>query len=123
MATGLTYAEQDELTRSMPPPDQLKPTPVYPTDEEKFLLRGYDRGQTMTDLRMWHTFSPEDRIKRCERFAAMRGKELDPDRKVAADMRKRYLTFILMREINHPDGKRAVAEVAFDALFPTKKKG
>lgn len=121
MATPETYSAQDELMKSMLPPAEAVAKPVTPIDEERYILRPYDHWQVVTDLRNWHTFLVADRIAKAEKYAAVRGKQLDLDRKVAADKWKRYMIFILLREIIHPNGDRRVAQVCFDALFPVKK--
>lgn len=123
MQHAVGYDAHAEIEKAMFKPGEAKPEPISATNEEAYLLRPYDHWQVVTDLRNWHTLMVSDRMARAERYAAQRGRELDPDKKVAADKRKRYLTFILMREINHPLGDRGVAQIAFDALFPTKKRG
>lgn len=88
-----------------------------PVDEGKLLLRTHDKLQIVTTLTHWMTFSEEDRDKKVRQLMTQ---EFDPDKKVHAAMRRRYLLLVIFREVMHPKGSAGVALVAFNALFKTK---
>jgi hypothetical protein len=94
------------------------PTPkITPIEEERLLLRPEDKWDVQTTLRMWQTFSLEDRADKVRAFCKQSAESLDPNEKIAEDKRKRYLLFVMYRECLHPDGKKEIAQLALDGLF------
>ncbi len=120
MPQPVSYSAQDVVMQERPA--GVSPIKeVVPTDWERFLTRSMDHWAWLRDLRLWHTYELADRLARVENLVSMRGKELDDVPKIASDKRRRYLTIIMLREIEHPKGSAKVAQAALDALMGRKK--
>jgi len=83
--------------------------------------------QIATDLRNWMTFTEDDRMRRTALFGSPVLEDAKPlwgrdEYKWTPRRRHKVLNYIIWVESIHPLGKRSVAALAFNALFPKEKK-
>jgi len=110
---AVEYSAHSELLKAQIPPTE--PTPaIMPVDDERLLLRPYDKWDIVTELRSWMTFLYKDRQEKIKRITAM---TYDTDKKVNKEKRQRYLLWIIFKEVLHPDGNYEVADSALMAIF------
>jgi hypothetical protein len=107
------YSAHSELLKAQIPPSE--PTPaIMPVDDERLLLRPYDKWDIVTELRSWMTFLYKDRQEKIKRITSM---TYDHDKKVNKEKRQRYLLWVIFKEVLHPDGNYEVADSALMAIF------
>ena len=75
-----------------------------------------------TDLRLWLTFSVEDRIERLRQYEDMTPRKAE-DLRLDHERVHKILNYVIWLESIDPRGKREVAALAFNMLFPRKANG
>lgn len=120
-----SYSVQDELRKDQG--FRLDRPEMKVTEPEELLFRRQDKDLVRTELFHWMTFCEKDRMKKAQMYADRNaGLYLDPnvfpDEKTAEDARKRYLTFILLREALSGAGSDKVGFIAFNGIFKEKVK-
>ena len=116
MPTPQMYNVHDDIAKM----ERAPAAPVIheePVDEARLLLRTHDKASIVTMLTHWMTFSEEDRDRHLRDLAQQK---FDPDKKVNAQMRRRYLLMVIFREVMHQKGSAEVAQLAFNTLFKIK---
>ena len=108
-----TYSAHEELLKVSTKPSEPEPVVTY-VDDERLLLRPYDKWDIVTELRGWMTFLYKDRQEKIKRIAST---TFDPDKDVAKEKKRRYLLWVIFKEVLHPDGNYDVADSALMAIF------